>query len=202
MQIARLALLGAASGVVAKLADNSDISWASDLGTYPAIWLFTSAVIGRFSPDVIQAALRGVAFFIGLSLGYYAWSVFVLQFGIGGYLFLWGGLAVTAVPVVAAVLWWASRHRGPLAGFVMAMTAGLALSDGTVIQMWWRLLGELPGEFPLRPVQALADVVVALVVVGIVPVHRATRGWALALLLPAAVLATAALNAFYGTLLR
>lgn len=188
--------------MVSKLADDSTLTWASDLGTYPAIWVLALALIARFSPDLAQAALRAVAFFVGLSLGYYAWSVFVLNFGIGRYLYLWGAVAVTAVPAVAVLLRWASWSRGVLAGLAMAVAAGIALSDGTVTQLWWGLTDQLADDFPYRPVQAAADVLVALAVVALLPRHGATRAWGLVLLLPAVVLATVALNAFYGTLLR
>ena len=78
--------------------------------------------------------------------------------------------------------------------------AALAVADGSLRQLWLAGTGALPEGFPLHPVQAVAGVVVALVVAGVLPAHGRTRAVALVLLAPAAVVATAGLEVLGGLL--
>jgi hypothetical protein len=199
--IAGLALAGVAAGVAAKAADESTIHWASDLGTYPAVWILVIALIGRFAPTGGWAAARGVAFFVAMTLSYYAWSVFVLGFGIDRWLSIWAVLAVTAVPLLAVAVWWASRETGIHRAAVMAGMAGIALADGTVHRLWLMLLGDLPAGFPVRPFQALFNVLAALVIAGCLPVHRRARAWALGLTPVMAILAGMVIDEVLGRVL-
>ena len=117
-----LALLvgGLASGVAAKVADESGVSWLADLGTYPAVWVLVLAVVATLAPTIPRAALGASAFFVGMSVGYYAWASFVLDVGWSAQAYLWLGVALTVVPVAAAAAQWATRRRGVLPGAVMA----------------------------------------------------------------------------------
>jgi hypothetical protein len=82
------------------------------------------------------------------------------------------------VPVVAAAVRWATRRPGLLPGALLAGAAGIVLAGGAVL-----------ADAGARPVQAVADVVVAAVLVVVLPRHGHTRLWAPALLLPATWLA-------------
>lgn len=181
-----LASAGAAAGIIAKVADESGVRWMSDAGTLPALWALTLTVIAALAPDALRAALRSVAFFTSACLAYYLWQAYVLNFGAGKVTYLWLALSVTVVPALAALLWWAVRRRGVWGALVLAGVGGFVLANGSVIQVWWYLTSTLPEEFPLRPVQAAFDLVVALVVVTLLPRHHATRSWAALLLVPTA----------------
>jgi hypothetical protein len=176
-----IVLAGAAAGVLAKMADESTIGWASDLGTHPAIWIGAAAVIGRLAPSVAWAAGRATAFFVAMTLAYYASSSLVFGFPLDRWVVTWSVLAVTAVPVLAAATWWATRRPGAVPGVLIGALAATILAGGSINQAWLYALGELPADFPVRPVQALTDLATAVVVAGILPVHRSTRVTALVL---------------------
>ncbi|TYP86830.1 DUF6518 family protein [Blastococcus xanthinilyticus] len=186
------AVLGALAGVAAKLGDESGWQWAGDLGTYPAAWVLVVALIGRFAPGVGTAAVRAAVFFAAMTAAYYSWAVFVLGFGYQPALIAaWLLLSASAVAAFAAVVSWAARRPGPLAGAVLALAAGTALVNGALRGVWLVWTGS---AVVLHPVQAVAEVVVVLVVVLVLPRHRSTRLWALGLLLPMAWLAQELVN--------
>jgi hypothetical protein len=190
---------GLASGVAAKVADESGVSWLADLGTYPAVWVLVLAVVATLAPTIPRAALRASAFFVGMSVGYYAWASLVLDFGWSAQAYLWLGVALTVVPVAAAAVQWATRRRGVLPGAVMAGIAGLALGSGAVRQVWLFAIGLFPGH-TLRPVQAAFDLLMMVVVVGVLPRHSATRWWGAVLVIPLAVVAGRLVDVFHGLL--
>ncbi len=180
------AVLGGLAGVAAKLTDESGIGWLSDLGTFLAIWVLVIVVIGWKARTVGAAALRAAVFVVGLSLAYYAFSTFVLGFPGGALVQRWAILAVTAVPLMAAATWWASRRSGPLPAVVLGVIAAIAIADGNVLPFWYAVIGDpLPEEFPYRPIQAAVEIGTALVVAGLVPRDWATRAMALVLVFPA-----------------
>ena len=180
------AVLGGLAGVAAKLADESGIGWLSDLGTFLAFWVLVIVAIGWTAPTARAAALRAALFFIGLSVAYYAFSTFVLEFPGGALVQRWGVLAVTAVPITASATWWAARHRGPLPAVVLALVAAIALFDGNVLPFWYAVIGDpLPPDFPYRPVQAAVEIGTAFVAAGLLPRDWATRAMALVLVIPA-----------------
>lgn len=193
---------GAVSGVAAKLADESAITGMADLGTSPTIWVLSLAVIARFAPTEAQAALRAAAFFVAMSIGYYAWTSLVLGYpGSGPLLLRWVGVAFTLVPLVAALVRWACHQSGAGSGLVLAAAASLALADPRVRQLWYAAVGDLPSDFPLRPVQAVVSIATALVITLWLPRRAATRAWAGALLVPVTLLGSAALSGAPGNLL-
>jgi hypothetical protein len=87
-------------------------------------------------------------------------------------------LSVTAVPAVGAAGQWATRRAGPLPGALLTGVAGTVLAGGAVL-----------ADAGTHPVQAVADVTVAAVLVAVLPRHGRTRLWALVLLAPATWLA-------------
>jgi hypothetical protein len=170
--------LGLVAGALAKAADESGSGWAADLGSFPAAWVLAVALLGRAAPTVRAAAARSAVFFAVISVAYYAWAALVLGFGWNRLLVAWLLLSVTAVPAVAAAVQWATRRPGPLPGALLAGAAGIVLAGGAVL-----------ADARAHPVQAVADVVVAAVLVTVLPRHGRTRLWAPALLLPATWLA-------------
>ncbi|TFV78400.1 hypothetical protein E4P39_04105 [Blastococcus sp. CT_GayMR19] len=194
------AALGVLAGIAAKAADESGLTWAAELGTLPAAWVLAVALIGRCSPTLPLAAGRAATFFAAMTLAYYAWAVWVLGFGYEpGLVVTWLALSATAVAAVAAATWWATRRPGLVAGGLVALVAGTALVGGALrgLYLWWA------DSYPataLQPVQAVVEVVAVLVLTLLLPRHRSTRVWGLALVLPMWWLADRLIAvALYGT---
>lgn len=179
-----LALAGALAGVAAKAADKSPWRWADDLGHYPAVWLLAVAAVARLSPTAASAAARSAVFFAAMTAAYYGWTDLVQGAGpaVWRLALVWWVLSTTAVPAYAVVVRAAAVdvRAAPVAGAALALAGGLALAEGAT---------------PDRPVQLVASVLAALVVTTALPVERRTRAWALALLVPGALLAAAPLAA-------
>jgi hypothetical protein len=194
------AALGVLAGIAAKAADESGLAWAAELGTLPAAWVLVVALIGHCSPTLPLAAGRAAAFFAAMTLAYYAWAVWVLGFGYEpGLVVAWLGLSATAVAGVAAATWWATRRPGPASGGLVALVAGTALVGGALrgLCLWWA--DSYPETAP-QPVQATVEMAAVLVLTLLLPRHRSTRVWGLALVLPMWWLADLLIDvALYGT---
>ncbi len=151
----------------------------------PALWVLVMATIGFRAPTAISAALWALAFFVAMCFAYYTWAVLVLGFGRGNELYAWLVLAVTAVPLLSASAWWATRRRGVLPGIVIGSLAALVLASGAAWRVGLHFAGHLPSH-ATRPVQAAVEVGMVLVVLLAFPRHSTTRAWAVAVLLPVA----------------
>jgi hypothetical protein len=180
--------LGVLAGIAAKAADESGWRWAADLGSYPAAWVLAVALIGRAAPSVGAAAARSGVFFAAMTLAYYAWAAWVLGFGWNRLLPVWLVLSASAVALTGAAVSWATRRAGPLPGAALAGCAGIVLAGGAI-----RNAGG-------HPVQAVADVAVAVVLVLALPGERSTRWWAVALVGPMCVLAALGLGVLTAVL--
>ena len=184
MALPALAALGVLAGVLAKIADESSWRWAADLGSFPAAWVLTVALLGRFAPSWRAAGLRAAVFFAAMSIAYYAWAAEVLDWGWNRQLLgSWLVLSVTAVPATGLAVWWASRRPGVLPGALLAFLAAIAFGGGVVRQQIGIWTGSQP-YLMAQPVQAAVDIVVALVLVLGLPQHWRTRLWAVALTVP------------------
>lgn len=122
--------LGTVAGVAVKSVDGSVPDWLRDVGNSPAVFVFALAVIARMAATVVLAAVHSAIFFTALCTAYYAWSTHALGFGGGRFVYLWGGLAVTLVPALAAAVRWAVGRSGALPAAVVAALAGVALVGG------------------------------------------------------------------------
>lgn len=179
---------GLLAGFLAKWADESQIAWLADLGTFGALWLLIVVLIGWRTPNTTAAAVQGALFFLGLSLGYYAYSTFVLGFPGGELVVRWAALSLTAVPAMAAAVWWATRHSGLIPAGILAVVGALALYDGNTLPFWYIVTdGATTPGFPYRPVQAFVEIATALTATVVVPRNGRTRLMALLLLLPARI---------------
>jgi hypothetical protein len=193
---------GALSGAAAKVADESDITGMADLGTSPTVWVLALALIARLAPTQVDAAIRAAGFFAAMCIGYYAWTSAVLGYpGSGPLLMGWIAIALTIVPVGAALIRWSYDRSGVVAGAVLAGAGGVALSDQRVVQLWHAAIGGLPSDFPLRPIQGLTGIATALVITLWLPTHHATRASAGLLLLPMTYVAMTVLDAARGRLI-
>jgi len=188
--VAAFALAGAASGVLAKVADELPIEGLPDPGTSPTLWILVLALIARLAPSPLVAAGRGTAFYVALCVGYYAWTSLVLRYpGSGPLLAAWLVLALTVVPVVAALVRWTRDRSDPIAASVIAGVAGLAANDPSVVQLWYAANDGLPPDFPLRPMQAAVVMAAVAIITLWVPTRRTLRAWAVLLLVPATIVA-------------
>ena len=193
------AVLGVVAGVAAKAADESSWARAAQLGTEPAVWVLVVAVIASTAPSIPAAAVRAAAFFAAMTVAYYAWASLVLGFPGTWLLPAWLVLSVTAVALTAACVRWAVVRPGPLPGLLLAGVAGVALAGGSVLRLHHAWAGDLPWD-AVRPVQVAAELATAAVVALVLPLHRSTRLWAAALLLPAAWAAWQVVQLLYGVL--
>ena len=99
--------------------------------------------------------------------------------------------------VVAGAVRWATHRRGPLAGALLALAAGTALTGGALRGVH---LDATCCDVVVHPVQAAVEVTVVLVITLALPRSRSTRLWSLGLLLPMAWLAQQVLDrVLYGT---
>ena len=175
-------LAGAMAGVLAKLADELG-SWWADAATYPAVWVVPLALAVRTARGPGQAALHAAAFFIPMTLAYYAWAQFVLGFGYTRYAAVWLVFSIVAVPLLAAGVRWARDGADLLAGVATSLLAALALAGGSVLRVWLWAQGSLPAE-SARPVQAVLDLAIAAAVAWWVPRTARARGWAVIAVVP------------------
>jgi hypothetical protein len=183
-RLAGLAALGVLAGIAAKAADESGLPWAAALGSFPAVWVLTVALLGRFAPTWIAAALRSATFFAAMSVAYYAWAAEILDFGWNDrVLTAWLVLSATAVPGTAVAVWWASRRAGVLSGALLGGAAAIVLAGGVVEWQYWIWTGVQPWLVS-RPVQFVVDVGTALVLLLVLPRHPRTRLWAVVLTVP------------------
>jgi len=183
------AAAGVVAGIAAKAADESGRQWAADLGSYPAAWVLAVAVIGWAAPALPAAAVRAGVLFTAMTVAYYAWAALVLDFGWDVRLLVaWLVLSATAVPLTAAAVSRATRRAGWLPGAVLAMAAGTTLGAGALADA---------GD---HPVQAAADVVVAVLLVAVLPRHARTRLWAVVLTVPLTWLAAQLLDVLRAVL--
>ena len=183
MVVLILAGAGLLAGAAAKAGDESGWRWAADLGSYPAAWVLAVALIGWAAASVRAAALRAGVFFAAMTVAYYGWAAVVLGFGWDLRLLVaWLVLSATAVPLVAAAASWSTRRTGPLPAALLALAAGITLGGGAL------------GDAGDHPVQAVADVAVALVLTVVLPRDRRTRLLAVLATLPLTVVAAVLLG--------
>lgn len=169
------AVAGVLAGIAAKAGDESGWRWAADLGSYPAAWVLVVALIGWTAPSPGAAVVRAGVFFAAMTVAYYGWAALVLDFGWDVRLLLaWLVLSATAVPLAAAAAHWSTRRCGWWPAALLAMAAGIGVGGGALT------------EAGSHPVQAVADVLVAAVLVVGLPRDGRTRLAAALLTLPLA----------------
>ena len=131
--IGLLFLFGAALGAFSKWLDNlaldSTIWWHRiaerlDLGNFfsdLAVWLLFALLIAVFSPSAVQAALRVLAFFVGMCAVYHLYTVFFSGFNPMSYMLIWYTITLLS-PLLAALCWYA-KGSGPAA---LVLSVGVA----------------------------------------------------------------------------
>jgi len=121
-------IFGILLGVIAKYSDtvpsNSEsgmfYSIISDITTSIGIWIALATLISVWSRSAIYAALKVLAFFVGMLLGYYIYSQVLFGFFPSYYFLRWGAIALVS-PICAYIVWF-SRGEGWGPAFCAALT--------------------------------------------------------------------------------
>lgn len=111
------AVAGVAVGVATKWADdvaNQVAGVAGEIlgriGSAPALWMLVVVIIAVVNRQTAtQAPVRGAAFFLGVSAGYYVYSEVVLGFAGTMFVAFWLIAAITIAPASVALAVWAHR---------------------------------------------------------------------------------------------
>ncbi len=183
------AFAGAVSGVAAKAADQSQVDWLNDLGTYPAVWILIIVAVSRWSSTPVRAAGYSVAFFVSMVASYYLYARQVLGFGMAQDELIWSIAAVTVAPLAASFLNRAAQADHPGWSIVPAVMAGIVLASGPLNQYVAHLQQLLPPGTRLHPVQVLFDLIVAAAIVIVIPKTTTHRLLAALFTVPATWLA-------------
>ena len=133
-EISGAALLGIVLGALAKYLDtvpsngsliNEVLHWFADLFTRLGIWVFLAVLLAAFCRTPRRAAARVFAFFAGMLIAYYVYSMHMFGFFPMRYFLFWGVLALTSP--ACAVIVWLGRHHEKLAWVLPALPVGLML---------------------------------------------------------------------------
>ncbi|OJX66429.1 MAG: hypothetical protein BGO94_06045 [Micrococcales bacterium 72-143] len=192
---------GAVAGVLAKLADGP-VTWLGDLATYLAVWVLGVTLIGAFAPSAPRAAARASAAFVSVCVGYYGFAVVVLGYPVGRESVVWVLLSLTLVPAIASLVriartadrWWSS--------IVIATVAAMCVADDAIARVVIALTEDVPEAFmySVRPIQAIINVVSAVVVVLVAPRSWRVRWWALLAAVPLAFVGAMVMSEARSTL--
>lgn len=102
-----------------------------DVGTYPGIWMLVLVVLVSTSKHSLSATLVSAsAFFMSVSLGYYAYSEVILGYSGLKYVTFWIIASVTIVPLFSALVWYIREmtSRGMSNTFVPSAATGLLMA--------------------------------------------------------------------------
>ncbi|AMA74383.1 hypothetical protein ACH33_17330 [Aneurinibacillus sp. XH2] len=100
----------------------------SDITTRLGIWVLLATIIAVWSNNPRIGAIKVFAFFVGMLLMYYIYSMWLFGFFPTYYFIHWGVIAL-ASPIAAYIVWF-SRGNGWIAAFCAAMPIGLLVSTG------------------------------------------------------------------------
>lgn len=116
-------IIGIVLGIIAKFTDGRDFLYFfpvfSDLMGRFGIWVWAAALIAIRSKKPLLAAIRSFAFFIGMLLAYYGYTVLFLHFFPKSQMILWGVIAM--VTPFCGFLIWHIRKENPYANFISSL---------------------------------------------------------------------------------
>lgn len=127
---------GAFIGFIAKFSDTipsnglSGNIWGSisDITTRLGIWVLLATIIAAWSKNPRIGSLKVFAFFTGMLLIYYLYSLSLFGF-FPTYHFIRWGLIALASPIAAYIVWF-GRGKGWIAALCAAIPIGLLASEG------------------------------------------------------------------------
>jgi hypothetical protein len=129
-------IFGIFSGFLAKYVDTipsngaigSLINIISNISSRIGIWVFIATIIAAWSRTPKAGAVHVFAFFVGMLLAYYIYSMKIFNFFPLYYFIRWGLIAL--VSPLAAYAFWFSRGSGWFAALCTALPIGLLVSEG------------------------------------------------------------------------
>ena len=142
-----LALAGLAAGVAAKwldvLALDDTVLWQAVLGrmdlrnvfSRPAAWAAMALPIALFSRGPLRAGLHVLAFFAGMTAGYYMYTIAAAGFFPRQQILLWS--AVTLATPLAGIAAWYARGRGWLAALMGGLVLAFFLTQAFAWGRWY-----------------------------------------------------------------
>lgn len=97
---------GVLLGILSKFLDSKDILF--DLGNFLSgfsIWIFIGLAISIYSKTPLKASINVFLFFIGMTVSYHLYSIFVCGFNPMSYMMIWYGITLIS-PVFAYICWY------------------------------------------------------------------------------------------------
>ena len=116
-------IIGIVLGIIAKFTDGRDFLYyfpvfADVMGRF-GIWVWAATLIAIRSKKPLLAAIRSFAFFIGMLLAYYSYTVMFLKFFPKSQIILWGVTAM--VTPFCGFLIWHIRKKSHYANFISSL---------------------------------------------------------------------------------
>ncbi len=107
-------IVGVVLGVTAKFADGREIMYyfpilADIMGRF-GIWVWAAALIAVRSKTSLLAAVRSFAFFVGMLIAYYGYTVLFLGFFPKSQIILWGVVAMVT-PFCGSLIWHVHKNK-------------------------------------------------------------------------------------------
>ncbi len=134
-------IAGAALGITAKFADGREILYyfpilADIMGRF-GIWVWTAALIAIRSRTPLLAAARSPAFFAGMLIAYYGYTVLFLGFFPKSQMILWGTVAMVT-PFCGFLIWHVHKKRH-YANWIASLPFALLFTEWylTVFAEWY-----------------------------------------------------------------
>ena len=107
-------IVGIVLGVAAKLVDvpfiTADLPIFDDIMGRFGIWVWAGALTAVLSRTSLLAAVRSFAFFAGMLIAYYSYTVLFLHFFPKSQMILWGGIAM-ATPFCGYLMWHVHKKK-------------------------------------------------------------------------------------------
>ena len=124
-------IIGIALGIIAKFTDGRDFLYyfplfADIMGRF-GIWVWAAALIAIRSKKPLLATIRPFAFFIGMLLAYYSYTVLFLHFFPKSQIILWGVIAM--VTPFCGFLIWHTRKKGYYTFFIASLPFAIFFTE-------------------------------------------------------------------------
>lgn len=126
-------LVGLSLGALAKLADQSPVLGLGDVGTHLGLWIVVVTVTSVSACSRLEAALRCTVLMLGMVAAYYVAAYLYFRVIPLLDIAVWGIVALTAVPVLAVLLW-PARAGGWSAALAVALSVGLLLAEALMFR--------------------------------------------------------------------
>ncbi len=182
-------LAGAGLGAAAKYADQSTLPYLGDIGTYFGFWVLVVTVVGTTSPSRPTAVVRASLAMASMVAAYYVATY--VYFGVVPVrdLVVWGTVALTGVPSLAAIVW-PARRKGWDAAVALAVPVGLLVAEALTLRHY------LVRGLHLGPLAF--DLVAAVLLLWLLPPTWAQRLRSAVMVLPVALVGAWVISIGFG----